>query len=125
MPGHRRELAHGGLNSLAAHGWATVEIFGDEDLQRLAADIASMNVELRVRRNIPDGAAMLTEIRTRHGLSQREFADRLGLDLRTLQNWEQGRNRPDAAAVRLAMLFDQHPDLVEQVAFEPVGLPPA
>jgi hypothetical protein len=37
-----------------------------------------------------------------------------------LQNWEQGRNRPDPAAASLAMMFDRAPDLVEELISEPI-----
>ncbi len=53
-------------------------------------------------------------MRTRHGLSQREFAELLGIDIDTLQNWEQGRNRPDPAALNLVMAFDKSPELIAQ-----------
>jgi len=41
--------------------------------------------------------------------------------MNTLQNWEQGRNKPDAAALNLVMAFDNAPDLIEQTAFEAVA----
>ena len=56
------------------------------------------------------------------GLSQREFAELLGIDVNTLQNWEQNRNKPDAAALSLVMAFDRAPNLIEQTAFEAVVL---
>ena len=37
-------------------------------------------------------------VRAATGLSRAEFARRLALDPRALQNWEQGRRRPDRAA---------------------------
>ena len=57
----------------------------------------------------------------RHGLSQREFAQLLGLDIDTLQNWEQGRNKPDAAALSLVLAFDKAPDVIEAAVLEPVA----
>jgi putative transcriptional regulator len=36
-------------------------------------------------------------IRRKFGLSQQKFADRFGFDARALQEWEQGRRRPDRA----------------------------
>ena len=33
----------------------------------------------------------IKEIRKDMGLSQKDFSDRFGLSVRTLQNWEQGR----------------------------------
>jgi len=79
-----------------------------------------MNVEVRRRRAVvPDNQAIV-DVRDRHGLSQREFADLLGFDLRTLQNWEQGRNRPDPAALSLIAMFDRAPELIEELISEPI-----
>jgi putative transcriptional regulator len=49
----------------------------------------------RERRDIP---AQLRAWRERHGLSQSAAAQRLGLTLDTLQNWEQSRNQPRGLA---------------------------
>jgi len=46
-------------------------------------------------------ATKIQLIRLRSGLSQSEFARQLGLNVRTLQDWEQGRRHPSAAAVAL------------------------
>jgi DNA-binding XRE family transcriptional regulator len=113
--------AHAALNQLTAEGRVTCDIPEDVDLNGLARDLRPLGVTCRRRRMVADPAAYIADIRTRHGLSQRGFADALGLDVRTLQNWEQGRNRPDAAALSLVRLFDRDPALVEDAAFEPVS----
>jgi len=59
-------------------------------------------------------------VRARHGPSQREFADVLGIDPDTLQNWEQGSNRLDGAVLKLIAVFDAAPEVVEAVTLEPV-----
>jgi putative transcriptional regulator len=51
-------------------------------------------------------------IRTRLGLSQTEFAARFGFKLDALQNWEQGRRRPDAAVRAFLRVIDREPDAV-------------
>ena len=92
-----------------------------EDLSRFAADLSTMNVEVRrwlsVQRDPPDIAGL----RGRHGMSQREYADLLGIDVRTLQNWEQGRNRPDPAAVSLMRIFAHAPEVFEEALSEPLN----
>ena len=40
----------------------------------------------------------LPGVRARRGLSQREFSTMLSIDIDTLRNWEQGRNKRDQAA---------------------------
>ena len=69
------------------------------EFDALAHELAALDVRMHRPRTIPDPAAFIAEVRARHNLSQREFAGALGLDVRTLQNWEQGRNRPDAAVL--------------------------
>ena len=56
----------------------------------------------------PDVAA----IRESYDLSQEQFAALLGISVRTLQNWEQGRRRPHGAARVLLRVAEQHPDAV-------------
>jgi putative transcriptional regulator len=56
----------------------------------------------------PDVAA----IRESYNLSQEQFAMLLGISVRTLQNWEQGRRRPQGAARVLLRVAEQHPDAV-------------
>jgi DNA-binding transcriptional regulator YiaG len=109
--------AHDAINRLAALGWAVCAVAKTEDLRVLAHDLAILNVELRRKLPVSEDIA---EMRARRGLSQREYADLLGLDIRTLQNWEQGRNRPDPAAVSLMRVFDRAPDMVGEALTEPV-----
>lgn len=107
------------INRLAERRIAVCEIAEGADIPGLAADLSVMHVQVLRRR--PSDPAVIAQVRVRHNLSQREFAQLLGIDIDTLQNWEQGRNRPDAAALSLVLAFDRAPDLIEQAALEPVG----
>jgi DNA-binding transcriptional regulator YiaG len=109
--------AHDAINRLAALGWAVCAVAKTEDLHMLANDLSLLKVELRRKLPVSEDIA---EMRARRGLSQREYADLLGLDIRTLQNWEQGRNRPDPAAISLMRVFDRAPDMVGEALTEPV-----
>ena len=51
-------------------------------------------------------------IRERYGLSQEQFAALLGISIRTLQNWEQGRRRPRGPARVLLRVAAKHPDAI-------------
>lgn len=54
--------------------------------------------------------------RMRLGLSQVEFAARIGTPLATLRDWEQGRFAPPGAALCLLRLLAAHPDLSGELA---------
>lgn len=53
-------------------------------------------------------------VRRRLGLTQEQFALRYGLDLKSLQNWEMGRRKPDAAVRSYLKVIDRLPDRVSE-----------
>jgi putative transcriptional regulator len=55
-------------------------------------------------------------IREGTGLSQAHFARLLGVSVRTLQEWEQGRRAPSGAARTLLMIASQNPKALLEVA---------
>jgi len=57
----------------------------------------------------------LAESRLRIGLSQSEFAKLLGVSLRTLQEWEQGRRAPSGAAKSLITIAIKKPDVLKEL----------
>lgn len=61
---------------------------------------------------IPSVAA----IRGKTGLSQSEFARLIGVSVRTLQEWEQGRRAPSGPARTLLMMADRNPKALLDVA---------
>lgn len=61
-------------------------------------------------------AAELLALRERLHLSRPVFARYLRTNPRTLENWEQGRARPNAQAALLIKLVERYPDTVERLA---------
>ena len=59
-------------------------------------------------------AGRIVALRKRFRLSRQKFADRFGLDVRALQEWEQGRRVPDRAARVLLTVIDHDPEAVEK-----------
>ena len=57
----------------------------------------------------------VTEARQKSGLSQSRFAGLLGVSVRTLQDWEQGRRQPSRAAASLIQIANQRPDVLHEV----------
>lgn len=62
--------------------------------------------------NVPPVSA----VRKSTGLSQAEFARLLGVSLRTLQEWEQGRRAPSGAARTLLLIAAKNPRALRDVA---------
>ena len=57
------------------------------------------------------------EIRAKLGMTQEEFAGALGISVKTLRNWEQGRRDPSGPAMRLLQIAEKNPEILR----EPVG----
>jgi putative transcriptional regulator len=58
----------------------------------------------------------LLSLRQRLRLSRSVFARYLRTNPRTLENWEQGRAKPNAQAALLIRLVEKYPDTVERLA---------
>ena len=57
-----------------------------------------------------------TDARQKTGLSQSQFASLLGVSVRTLQGWEQGRKQPSGAARTLLTIARTNPKALLAVA---------
>jgi putative transcriptional regulator len=62
--------------------------------------------------NVPSVAS----VREKTGLSQSRFAGLLGVSVRTLQEWEQGRRAPSGAARTLLLIAAKNPRALLDVA---------
>ena len=90
----------------------------DEDFQKLCESIRQAG-EIRRGKRKPSRVFKHTEpdpkaIRERLGLSQSRFAAIIGVSVRTLQNWEQGRREPEGPAKALLRVVDREPEAVLQ-----------
>jgi putative transcriptional regulator len=57
-------------------------------------------------------------IRAKLKLDQKQFAERFGLSVDSIQNWEQGRRIPDVPAKILLAVIAKHPKAVEDALAE-------
>ena len=92
----------------------------DEGLQALAAErqgkrtLRTHAVEFKAPPRITP--RQLVALREEHHLSRALFAAYLRTNVRTLENWEQGRARPNAQAALLIRLVERYPDTVQRLA---------
>ena len=102
--------AHEAVDRLARGEVAFVSINGA--IEDFAARLSALGAHASpTALPIPD----IKRIRAMLGVSQSEFAMRFGLELDTVQNWEQGRYAPDPAARVLLRVIERHPAIVSSV----------
>ena len=69
------------------------------------------------RRQMAEWENTVAATRSKLRLSQTKFAELLGISVRTLHNWEQGRRKPTGAARVLLRVASRHPEVVLAEAF--------
>lgn len=97
-----------------ASGAAASVLLPHHDGQAFAEEIAGLGVFASVPKRV-SGQALAT-LRKRLQLSQEQFANSIGLEVRTLQNWEQQRGALDAPTALLIKVLEHFPELVQRVA---------
>ena len=70
--------------------------------------------KMKPRRRIQMDPADIRMIRKKLNKSQSEFALMIGVSVSTLQNWEQGRRRPEGPARALLKVAAENPETVAQ-----------
>jgi len=87
---------------------------GEELGEQLLQSVREMKAGLRGRVHTP-GMSSIVEARLISGLSQTSFAALLGVSVRTLQDWEQGRREPSGAAKTLIEVARLHPEILREL----------
>jgi putative transcriptional regulator len=88
----------------------------DKDFQKLVASVKQMGAIMHGE-NIPHRRTVLSTVdvkalRERLGLTQNEFSGMIGVSIKTLQNWEQGRREPEGPAKALLRVVEKEPQAV-------------
>lgn len=81
----------------------------------LLTSVREMKAGIRARVHRPEISAV-AHARLAAGLSQSAFAALLGVSVRTLQDWEQGRREPSGAAKTLFRVAERHPEILQELA---------
>lgn len=88
---------------------------GEELGEQLLQSVREMKAGLRGRVHKAEVSGIV-EARVTSGLSQASFASLLGVSVRTLQDWEQGRREPSGAAKTLIKVARLHPEILKELA---------
>lgn len=88
----------------------------DKDFKKLVESVKQMGSIMRGE-NIPHRRAVLSTVdvkglRERLGLTQKQFSSMIGVSIKTLQNWEQGRREPEGPAKALLRVVEKEPQAV-------------
>jgi putative transcriptional regulator len=91
------------------------ELAAYEAKRDLAAELLQAVREMKAGQ-IQVVSSPVVEARNNTGLSQSQFAALLGVSVRTLQGWEQGRKQPSGAARTLLAIASSNPKALLAVA---------
>ena len=88
----------------------------ERDFDHLVASIKQAGAikrgKMKPGRTTQMDPADIRKIRERLDKSQSEFALMIGVSVSTLQNWEQGRRRPEGPAQALLKIASENPETV-------------
>ena len=91
------------------------ELAAHEATRDLAAELLQSVREMKAG-HVQVVSSPVIEARKKTGLSQSQFAALLGVSVRTLQGWEQGRKQPSGAARTLLAIASMNPKALLAVA---------
>lgn len=88
----------------------------DNDFQKLVKSVKQMG-SIMHGENVPHRRTVLSTVdvkglREKLGLTQKEFSGMIGVSIKTLQNWEQGRREPEGPAKALLRVVEKEPQAV-------------
>ena len=88
------------------------------DIPELTDDDFARSLRRSRRQRLMDGrfetGRDIADLRAFVGLTQTEFAKALGISVRTLQGWEQGRRRPEGPGLALLRIAARHPQWIRE-----------
>lgn len=120
-------LAYRGMSLLKAKraieavielGEAVVHVPTVEDMAVLAQALRASGFTAVL---ISDELVDVKSVRTRLDMTQEQFALRFGLDIDAVQNWEQGRCRPDRATASYLRVIDRAPEMAAAALETAIG----
>jgi DNA-binding transcriptional regulator YiaG len=95
------------IETMVEHGEVRVHVPTVENIKMLSRELKVVGVRAA---QIAGSPVDPRKVREKLGLTQEQFALRYGLDLDTVQNWEQGRTKPDKASAAYLRVIARQPD---------------
>ena len=105
-----------GLREMKRAGWARKTEFFPRQDGSIRRVISRRDGTVEKDHIIPAERALVARARAATRLSQAAFAGLLGVSVRTLQEWEQGRKIPSGAAATLLKVAAKHPNVLKELA---------
>ena len=87
----------------------------DELMESMKQAVAISKGETKPSRVFVFSPINVKEVREKTNKNQEEFANMIGVRVGTLRNWEQGRRKPEGAALTLLKIVAANPKYVEQI----------
>lgn len=90
----------------------------DKEMKQFEDELLQSVREMKSRQFARVTKVNVTEMaktRINAGFSQDSFAKLLGVSVRTLQEWEQGRRNPSGAAQTLLKIAGRHPEVLREL----------
>ena len=90
----------------------------DPEMEQFQADLLESVRQMKAGRAARTTVVALTpaaDAPAKAGVSQSSFATLLGVSVRTLQDWEQGRREPSGAAQSLLRVARAHPQVLREL----------
>jgi len=82
----------------------------------IAAELEQSVQEMLAGQGAEVSVSRVVSARMKSGMSQARFAALLGVSVRTLQEWEQGRRQPSGAAKTLIAIAEMRPEVLSELA---------
>lgn len=97
------------------------ELAAWEASRDIAAELEQSLREMLAGQGTAVPVSPVVSARMKSGLSQARFATLLGVSVRTLQEWEQGRRQPSGAAKTLIAIAQKRPEVLAELAGQDSG----
>ena len=91
----------------------------DKEMNAFCEDLLESAKQMKEKKAASKTVVVVSDItraRNKVNMSQPAFAELMGVSVRTLQAWEQGKRNPSGAAKTLLRVAETHPEILRKLA---------